>query len=168
MPNTEPIVGAALSFDSLEEQDYEEWVSVSDTRFFVELELNLALTNIMVRKIAKRFNLLSMQDGEERIQQGPFVDLCRKIYFPEIPKGYKPLRYFVKKHGLRLITIESWVERNWVKAQKIACGLQEVWFAEEKDFKRLVDERRNRKHGKGAVLFRKPIGRKQKRHNRQR
>lgn len=165
MQNTEPIVGAALSFDSIEEQDYEEWVSISDTRFFVELELNLALTTNMVRKIAKKFNLLS---AEERIQQGPFVDLCRKIYFPEIPKGYRPVRYFVKKYGMHILTIESWAERNLVKAQKIACGLQEVWFAEEKDVKRVIDERRNRKHERGAVLFRKPIGRKQKRHNYQR
>lgn len=161
MPNTEPVVGEALSFDLIEEEEYEEWVSVDDARFFVEWELQLALTSPQVEKIAKKFNLLSGREGHRKVRREQFLEVCRKIYFPDIPKGYKTMRFLSKKYGYNWETIKLHVIKGTIKAQLIKVGLQEVWFVEEKDFKQFFERNRFRRRYGKKLLTRRPIGKKQ-------
>jgi hypothetical protein len=154
VPNTKQNVGEALS---LEEIEYEEWLSVEDATFYIRLELNLALPRNTVITIAKRFNCISGSERDIRIQRGPIVEVCRKLYFPDIPKGWKSLKELARTYKISTEVVAQWLRSHKIIAQKFNIGLEEIWFGPEKEFRRYVIQQRNRKHGRGRVLNRKPL-----------
>jgi hypothetical protein len=164
VPNTKPSVGEALSLDEIE---YEEWLSPEDATFYIRLELNMVLSKKKVIQIAKRFNCISGKDEDIRIQRGPIVEVCRKIYFPDIPKGWKYVGLLVDTYGICRDTATQWIKDNKIAAQKFNIGLEEIWFASEKEFRQCVIRQRNRKHEPGRILDRRIVrkGRRQRKRN---
>lgn len=141
MPNTRTTVGVALDLETI---FYDEWVSVEDAQFIIGDELKIALTLSETKALGQRFGCFRIDGKEFEIQHGPFVEMCRKAFFVDIPKGWKSLERLAKMFKVSEAAAEKWAKENKVKAQIFSIGLKEVWFAEEKDFRRYSLQQRSK------------------------
>jgi hypothetical protein len=107
------------------------------------MELGLAIDPPQAIKIANKMGCAKIDNKRTRIQHGPFVEVCRKIYFPDIPKGWKSMSVLSKTYGKPIQTITSWFDGKGFKCQRFQLGLQEVWFAEEEGFRRFYHKKRD-------------------------
>ena len=162
MPNTKPVVGAALRVEDIE---YEEWLSISDATFYIQLELQLALGRDSILRIGKKFECIKGKGEGIRVQRGPLIEVCRKLYFPDIPKGWKSFTALATKYKMTAEGIGMWAEKGMIKYQILDIGMTEVPFVEEKEFRQCFNRQRSRKHSKGRIPSRKAVGSKRKRRN---
>jgi hypothetical protein len=160
MPVARHIVQTFGKSKSLSDLEYEEWLSPEDATFCIGEDLSLALDAPHVRTIAQRAGCSRILNDQLQIQRGPFVEVCRKIYFPDIPPGWKMLTWLAKSCKVERMTAIQWASNSSFKCQKFQLGLQEVWFAEEKGFRRYYEQKRNSKWGHGAKIWRIPFGKK--------
>lgn len=154
MQHTEPIDG------SNGDVFYEEWLSIEDGCLLIETELGLSLSPFKVKFMASTYGCGEVRDGVFEVQRGPLLETCKRLYFVDIPKGWRPLEVLCRMFPVHLVSGRRWANDNKFKNQRIQIGMEEVWFAEEKDFRRYYLERKNRPGGRGAMP-----GRKNKRKN---
>lgn len=145
--------------EAIAEQEYGEWMSVSDIVLYIQANYGLAMGRPSILTLARKFSILrKVGEGKGNvryyIQLGPFTDIFEQAYFPDIPKGWYSSARLSKQFGIDYHHIPKWIHWKKIPGMKFLVGTREVYFAEEKAVRRYIARR---KSGEGAGRF---LGRK--------
>jgi hypothetical protein len=121
-----------------------------DALLYVQETYGFRLHPYTAESLARKFSFLRKQTAIERrdgrifLQLGPFIEMVEEGFFPDIPDGWKPFSYLLKKLKLSPFTLRDWIRQGKVKGMKICIGASEVYFAKESEVRRYRDKRRDR------------------------